>query len=92
MFSKPEFKAWAKENVVLLELDFPRRFQIPQKNQQQNAAMQQALQITGFPTVWALNMTKDAASGKYNINPLGKTGYTPTAAEFISTMDKFVNP
>ena len=41
VFSKPEFQAWAKENVVLLELDFPRRFQIPAKNQQQNAAMQQ---------------------------------------------------
>jgi protein disulfide-isomerase len=91
VFSKPEFKAWAKENVVLLELDFPRRFQIPQKNQQQNAAMQQALQITGYPTVWVLNLTRDEASKQYQVKGLGKTGYTPTAAEFIAAVDKFVH-
>ena len=26
VFDKPEFKAWADKNVVLVELDFPRRF------------------------------------------------------------------
>ena len=92
VFSKPEFQAWAKKNVILLEVDFPRRFQIPQKNRSQNAAMQNALQVTGYPTVWALNLTKDPASGQYQIDGLGKTGYTPTADQFISTVDKFVNP
>ena len=29
VFQKPEFKQWADENVVLLELDFPRRKKIP---------------------------------------------------------------
>ena len=90
VFTKPEFQEWAKKNVVLLELDFPRRFQIPQKNQQQNAAMQQALQITGYPTIWVLDLTKDAA-GQYQVKGLGKTGYTPTAAQFISTVEKYVN-
>ena len=28
VFKKPEFKKWAKENVVLVELDFPRRTKI----------------------------------------------------------------
>lgn len=92
VFSKPEFQDWAKKNVVLLEVDFPRRFQIPQKNQQQNGALQQALGITGYPTIWLMNITKDAATGKYNLNPLGKTGYTPTSAEFIATVDKFIHP
>jgi len=92
VFSKPEFQEWAKKNVVLLELDFPRRFQIPQKNQQQNAAMQQALGITGYPTIWVINMTKDATSGKYQVDKLGMTGYTPTASQFIATVDKYVHP
>lgn len=90
VFTKPEFKEWAKKNVVLLELDFPRRFQIPQKNQQQNAAMQQALGITGYPTIWLINMTKDPVTNKYQLNKLGKTGYTPTPGEFIATLDKFI--
>jgi protein disulfide-isomerase len=91
VFSKPEFQDWAKKNVVLLELDFPRRKTIPQKNQQQNYAMQSALQITGYPTIWVLNLTKDAA-GKYQVDGLGKTGYTPTADQFIATVDKFIHP
>lgn len=91
VFTKPEFKEWAEKNVVLLEVDFPRRMQIPEKNRSQNAALQQALGITGYPTVWVLEINKDAATGKYQLNQLGKTGYTPTAAQFITTVDKFVN-
>ena len=90
VFSKPEFQEWAKKNVVLLEVDFPRRFQIPQKNQQQNGALQQALGITGYPTIWLMNITKDATTGKYNLNPLGKTGYTPSPDQFIATMNGFM--
>lgn len=92
VFSKPEFMTWAKKNVVLLELDFPRGKQIPDKNRQQNAAMQQALQVTGYPTVWVFNLNKDPASGQYQIDGLGKTGYTPTVEEFIATTDKMVHP
>jgi thioredoxin-related protein len=91
VFSKPEFQDWAKKNVVLLEVDFPRRFQIPVKNQQWNASMQQALGITGYPTIWLFNLTKDA-TGNFQVKKLGKTGYTPTAEQFIATVDKFVHP
>lgn len=92
VFSKPEFTTWAKKNVVLLELDFPRGKQIPDKNRQQNAAMQNALKVTGYPTVWIFNLDKDATSGQYNINGLGQTGYTPTVEQFIATVDKMVHP
>jgi|SRR5687768_5277763 len=90
VFTKPEFQQWAKDNVILLEVDFPRRFQIPQKNRSQNASLQQALGITGYPTIWVLDLTKNA-TGQYQVNGRGKTGYTPTAAQFIATVDKFVN-
>ena len=90
VFSKPEFKEWAEENVVLLELDFPRRKQIPLKNQQQNAAMQQALGIRGYPTIWIMELTKDPSSGQYQVNGLGKTGYAPTVEQFIASVDQFV--
>ncbi|PIQ15370.1 MAG: thioredoxin, partial [Flavobacteriales bacterium CG18_big_fil_WC_8_21_14_2_50_32_9] len=42
VFIKDEFKTWAKDNVVLLELDFPRRFQLPEEIKQQNYGLQQA--------------------------------------------------
>ena len=92
VFSKPEFKEWAKKNVVLLEVDFPKRKQIPQKNMSQNAAMQSALQITGYPTIWVFNLAKDANTGNYQINQLGKTGYNPSATEFVAIVDKYVHP
>lgn len=90
VFTKPEFKSWAEKNVILLELDFPRRMQIPEKNRQQNMAMQQALQITGYPTIWLLTLTKDPATGRYQVNPMGKTGYTQTPQQFISTIDGYI--
>ncbi len=92
VFNKPEFKEWADKNVVLLELDFPRRKQIPQKNQQQNMAMQQALGIGGYPTIWVFTLTKDPSNGQYQVNPLGKTGYAPTPDQFIGAVAKYLQP
>jgi protein disulfide-isomerase len=89
VFSKPEFKSWAAENVILLELDFPRRKQLPQKNQSQNMSMKNALGISGFPTIWVFNMTKDA-NGQYQVNKLAKSGYKPSVAEFIASVDHAV--
>lgn len=89
VFRKPEFQEWAKKNVVLLELDFPRRKQLPQKYREQNAALGNAMRVTGYPTVYLMEMTKDAA-GKMNINPLGRAGYTASAADFIKTIEGYM--
>jgi protein disulfide-isomerase len=92
VFSKPEFQDWAKKNVVLFEADFPRRKQIPQKNQQQNFALQNAMGVTGYPTIWLMNLNKNPTSGQYQINQLGRAGYMPSATDFIATLDKFIHP
>src|SRR5687767_88286 len=49
VFAKQSFIDWAKKNVVLLELDFPRKKQLPQELAQQNGSLQQALQVQGYP-------------------------------------------
>ena len=64
-----------KKNVILLELDFPRRKQLPPELAQQNASLQQTFQIQGFPTVWLFYLTKDTTSNNYNISALGSLGY-----------------
>jgi protein disulfide-isomerase len=69
----PEFAAWAKENVVLLELDFPRRSPQQPEIQQQNKQLQQVLEVRGYPTVWFVNPSKK--DGKTNLDKLGSTGY-----------------
>ena len=74
VFHKPGFQQWAKQNVILLELDFPRRTQLPKAQAEQNAGLQQAFQVQGYPTIWIFNLDKDKA-GKFNITALGSLGY-----------------
>ena len=80
VFDKSNFKAWAKKSVVLLELDFPRNKKLPDELAQQNNSLQQVFKVQGFPTCWLFNMTKDAATGKFNINALGSLGYPQATA------------
>lgn len=73
VFFKPEFEKWAKEKVVLLELDFPRRTQLPQDLQNQNNQLGQFFGVQGFPTIWFVKASK--IDGKINFEKLGNTGY-----------------
>jgi thioredoxin-related protein len=75
VFEKPEFLSWAKANVVLVELDFPRRTPLSPELQSQNSQLQQFFEIRGYPTVWIVNATK--TDGKVNFVKLGTTGYVP---------------
>ena len=89
VFTQDEFKKWADKNVILLELDFPRRKVLPQDIQNQNASLQQAFRVSGYPTVWVFDLDKDK-NNQYSIKALGKTGYTATAKEFISGVDQMI--
>ena len=68
-----EFEKWAKENVVLVELDFPKHKELDEKTKAQNNGLQQLFQVQGFPTVWFVKASK--IETKTNIQQLGKTGY-----------------
>lgn len=69
----PEFAAWAKENVVLVELDYPRKAPQTDDIKKQNNELQMAFGIQGFPTIhFAKGTTKE---GKVNFEGLGSTGY-----------------
>lgn len=69
----PEFAKWAKDNVVLVELDFPRRAQQSPELVKQNMELQQVLGVRGYPTVWFVNASKK--EGKVNLEQIGSTGY-----------------
>ena len=74
VFKTPEFIKWAKDNVVLVELDFPRKNNQTDAVKAQNAQLQQQLQVNGYPTVWFVSATK-TAEAKINLNALGSSGY-----------------
>lgn len=73
VFKTPEFEKWAKDNVVLVELDFPRRTPQAPEIQKQNMELQQTFGVQGYPTVWFVNSSKK--DGKINLEKLGSTGY-----------------
>jgi len=80
VFKKPEFVAWAKDNVVLVEVDFPRRTALSPELTTQNNELQQFFAVQGYPTVWFVNTSR--VDGKTNFDKLGSTGYLaggPTA-------------
>ena len=72
VFSKKEFKAYAKDNLVLFLADFPRRKQLPAALKKQNEALAQKYRVKGFPTVLLLD-----AKGKV----LATTGYKAGGAD-----------
>ena len=76
VFKKPEFKKWAKENVVLVEIDFPRRTKIDPNILQQNRELQRIFGVRGYPTVWYVQ--PEFIEGKVNLNKrLGSQGASP---------------
>jgi thioredoxin-related protein len=80
VFKKEEFTKWAKQNVILVELDFPKRTAQEEVLKQQNYQMQQIFQVKGYPTVWLVNPEK-TAEGKINLSALGSTGYVAGGPE-----------
>lgn len=69
----PEFAAWAKDNVVLVELDYPRKAPQTDDIKKQNNELQMAFGIQGFPTIILANAT--TKEGKVNFEGIGSTGY-----------------
>jgi protein disulfide-isomerase len=75
VFNTSEFEAWAKANVILVELDFPSAA-VPQTEalKAQNRALQQQFGVRGYPTCWFVRPEK-LSDGKMNLAPIGSKGY-----------------
>lgn len=74
VFKTPEFAKWAKDNVVLVELDFPKRTPQPDEIKQQNAQLNSFFKVRGYPTVWITDVTK-TKEGQIQFAPRGSSGY-----------------
>jgi protein disulfide-isomerase len=80
VFTRPEFQDYAKKNLVLLEVDFPRAKELSAAEQIQNKGLAQKFQIEGFPTIVVLD-----GDGKV----IGALGYTPGGpSAFIAELEK----
>jgi protein disulfide-isomerase len=55
IFSQPPFKDYARNNLVLVELDFPRTKPQSPELRKQNRDLAQQYEVVGFPTIVVLN-------------------------------------
>ncbi|MDB6138489.1 MAG: thioredoxin family protein [Verrucomicrobiaceae bacterium] len=55
VFDKGPFKNFAKDNLVLVKVDFPRSTPISAKTKAQNEKLQSQFAVTGYPTLFILN-------------------------------------
>ena len=79
VFSKAEFKKYAKENLVLVEVDFPQGKSQSAKLKAQNAKLKNEHGIRGYPTIIVLD-----SEGK----KVGELGYQPGGPEaFIAKLN-----
>lgn len=82
VFDHQEFKDYAKENLVLLKLDFPRA--VPQSDElkSQNRQLQAQFGIRGYPTILLVS-----GEGK----EIGRTGYQDGGpANYVNHLKSFV--
>lgn len=85
VFYQDAFQSWAKQNVVLVEVDFPNKNGEAFKKQtdetrQQNNLLQQQFGVRGYPTVWFVKPEK-MKDGKMNLTQIGSTGYVAGGAQ-----------
>ena len=83
VFSKKEFKEFAKDNLVLFMADFPRASKQDEKTKKQNAELMKKHEVQGFPTVLLMD-----AEGKV----FARTGYERGgAAAYVEHLKKLIS-
>jgi len=83
VFAKPEFAEYAKNNLVCVKLDFPRRTVLDPTTAQQNEQLAQRFSITGFPTIIL-------ADGEGS--PIARTGYQAGGPEnYVKHLQGFIS-
>ena len=68
VFDQPDFIAYANQNLILLEIDFPRKKPIGTLQLENNQALAKQFRIEGYPTI---------VIAKPDGKELGRTGYRP---------------
>lgn len=80
VFSQPGFQSYAKDNLVLMKVDFPRKVAQSAEVKKQNEELAQKYGIQGFPTIVVLN-----GEGKQ----VGELGYQPGGVDaFVKELKK----
>ena len=80
VYKTSEFQKWAKKNVVLVEIDFPRRTKLSKDLIEQNNSLKNIFKPRGYPTVYFVKPVK-GTDGNIQFKTLGQTGYVAGGAK-----------
>jgi len=69
VLSTAKFRAWARENVVLVRLDFPKSHPQSSQVRDQNAALKVRYPFHGYPTIIIVDTTGRALGSEGGYNP-----------------------
>ena len=90
VFKRESFTTWSKQNVILVEIDFPRYKEQPDSVVQQNKLLQEQFGIQGYPTVWFVSVNK--IDDVIVTTPLGQSGYIPGGPQsWIDNANSIIN-
>ncbi len=93
VFFKSEFGVWANKNVVLVELDFPRRTKLSAELQKQNRELGQMFGVRGYPTIWFVTPVIKGKQVDLLEKRLGSQGYVAGGPKaWITGADKIIKP
>jgi thioredoxin-related protein len=82
VFSKPEFSSYADANLILLEIDFPKKRAVPIKERQARESLARSHRVASYPTMILLD-TKGQEAIRINYGGA-------TAKEFVTALDQYV--
>jgi protein disulfide-isomerase len=88
VFSKKEFKDYAEKNLVLMEVDFPKKKEQSPELKKQNKALDKEFAIEGYPTVYLLDAEGKKISDEIGYREGGPEAYTKHLQELIDKNQK----
>lgn len=75
VFSKKEFQEYAKDKLILMEVDFPHEKKLSAKVKSQNDKLNDEFKVEGFPTLFLLDADGKKLSGELGYQEGGAAAY-----------------
>ena len=69
VFSTPKFKSWAKDNAILVKVDFPKSVKQSEKVKTQNKDLKTKFPFNGYPTVVVIDPEGKVLARKSGYHP-----------------------
>ena len=83
IFSKDEFKAYAKEKLILMEVDFPEKKKQSDEVKAQNKVLDKEFKIEGYPTIFLIDAEGKKLSEDIGYREGGAQAYVDHLKELL---------